>query len=154
MILELISWSDYFLLSGAAMCAYYGCVGILFYRREIFQFVQHWQIEKGVAVTSDLIAPPTTDHLASGFYPDHPLMPRVHECVDEIQALLLQLSEEEPDEKTICSSVQRLLCKYQDLRHSPFQKSISELVASVSKSECGIGLTQTTIQRFWNKPDN
>lgn len=148
-MLESISWADYIQYSAAATLSYYGFAGAVLYRKDLLQFIRQ---PKGIRSMKD--AGQThpfhgTDQLSSNIHPDHPLMPRLHECVDEIRALLLQLANEEPTPTTLTFALQRLLHKYQDLKHSSFQESVSELIREQSEIECGIPLDPAAIQQLW-----
>lgn len=74
----------------------------------------------------------------------------MHDLVDELNALLLQLDAEKADKEQVAVALRRLLQKYPTLKGSTYQASINHLIDVEAETKCGFHFTAEERLNFWN----
>ena len=74
----------------------------------------------------------------------------VHDQVDQIQALLKQLSLQSSDKETLIRSVSLLLKKYPLLGSSTYRQPLTNLIATESENQCKIQLSEEELTTLWD----
>jgi hypothetical protein len=138
-----ISWQQFIVTIVVITLLYYGYVGISYYRKDWWHRLRGAKPSNG---QSPSVAAPAAE--ASASPGPNPLLPMVHDLVDEIRALL-QAEGDEADKDDLSDKLGRLLQKYPTLKGTPFQPSINQLMAIDSKSACAVELSEEEIEGLW-----
>lgn len=144
-----LSFTAYLSYSAGVMLLYYAAVWFLFY----FKKPSVLSSSASSAFTKQSIQPnPFDQHRSANerkeTAPDE--FPLVHDLVDELNALLLQLNAEKADKEQVDVSLQRLLQKYPTLNGSDYQASINHLIGVETENKCGLHFSAEEILNLWN----
>ena len=138
-----ISWQQFILSIVVLIVLYYGYVGVSYYRKDWWYKLRRAKPSMGQPPSVTVPAGKASTSPAP-----NPLLPVVHDLVDEIRALL-QAEGNEADNEELKGKLGRLLQKYPMLKDTPFQASINQLMAINSKSECAVDLSEAEIDALW-----
>ena len=138
-----ISWEQFILTIIVIVGLYYGYVGVSYYRKD-------WLYRLTGKKSPGSSLQPVVSSLAmpSGAATANPLLPLVHDVVDEIRALL-QAEGSAANKNNLLDKLRRLLQKYPTLKNTAFQPSINQLISVDTKSKCSIELWQDEIGGLW-----
>jgi hypothetical protein len=138
-----ISWEQFILVIVVIVSLYYGYVGVSYYRKDWL----YWLTGKKLPSASlqPVVSPATMPKDAAAA---NPLLPLVHDVVDEIRALL-QAEGSAVVKDDLLDKLRRLLQKYPMLKNTTFQPSINQLIAVDTKSQCSVELVQDEIEGLW-----
>lgn len=78
-----------------------------------------------------------------------PVLPMVHDLVDELSALIRQAAFEQTGKDTLSHSVTAVLKKYPSLYESSYQTSVSNLIAHECETHCNIHFSAEEIRQLW-----
>ena len=140
-----ISWEQFILTIVIVIGLYYGYVGVSYYRKDWLYRISG---KKPGSVSPQPAMSPVA--MASGAAAANPLLPLVHDLVDEIRALL-QAEGVTADKEDLLGKLRRLLQKYPILKETTFQPSINQLVAIDCKNHCSVDLDENEIRALWNE---
>jgi|SRR6185312_5245153 len=140
-----ISWEQFILIVVIVLGLYYGYVGVTYYRKD-WLYRLSGKKPRGAALQTaqSSIATP------GGGAAANPLLPLVHDLVDEIRALL-QAEGVTADKENLLGKLRRLLQKYPTLKETSFQPSISQVLAIDCKNHCSVDLDENEIRALWNE---
>jgi hypothetical protein len=138
-----ISWEQFILIIVVVVGLYYGYVGVSYYRKDWLYRLSGKK--PGVASLQPAQSPAA---MPSGVTAANPLLPLVHDVVDEIRALL-QAEGSAAVKDDLLDKLRRLLQKYPMLKNTAFQPSINQLIAVDTKSQCSVELVQDEIDGLW-----
>jgi deoxyribodipyrimidine photolyase len=138
-----ISWQQFILTIIVITLLYYGYVGVSYYRKD------WWYRLRSAKSTNErpqtVEAPVAAANVSST---PNPLLPVVHDLVDEIRALL-QAQGNTADKEEVLDKLQRLVQKYPTLKDTPFQPSISQFIHIESKNQCALDLDEDEVAGLW-----
>lgn len=151
-----ISWQTY----GAAvliLTILYYLIVFLIYRKSLSlhgRSQKHLQYQKGTPAQTALQPTlfPSEIKQPSGQETIHqspPVLPMVHDLVDELSALIRQAAFEQMGKDTLRCAVTAVLKKYPSLYGSSYQTSVSNLIAHESETHCNIHFSAEDIQQLW-----
>jgi|HubBroStandDraft_1064217.scaffolds.fasta_scaffold235893_3 hypothetical protein len=140
-----ISWEQFILIVVIVLGLYYGYVGVKYYRKDWLYRLSGKK--PGGASPQPAQSPAATP---SGAAAANPLLPLVHDLVDEIRALL-QAKGVTVDKSDLLGKLRRLLQKYPTLKGTSFQPSINQLLAVEYKNHCSVDLDENEIRALWNE---
>jgi hypothetical protein len=140
-----ISWEQFILVIVVIVSLYYGYVGVSYYRKDLL----YWLTGKKLPSASlqPVVSPATMPKDAAAA---NPLLPLVHDLVDEIRALL-QAEGVTADKEGLVGKLSRLLQKYPTLKETSFQPSINQLLTIECKNHCSVDLDENEIRALWNE---
>jgi hypothetical protein len=138
-----ISWEQFILTIVVIVGLYYGYVGVSYYRKD---WLYRLSGKKSPGSSFQPVVP--SPAMATGVAAANPLLPVVHDVVDEIRALL-QAEGSAANKENLLDKLRRLLQKYPTLKNTAFQPSINQLIAVDMKSKCSIELRQDEIGGLW-----
>ncbi|MBN8837162.1 MAG: hypothetical protein J0I09_07885 [Sphingobacteriia bacterium] len=75
--------------------------------------------------------------------------PLVHDLVDELNAMLLQLNTDKADKEQVLDALHRLLQKYSTLKNSAYQASINHLICIEAENKCGLHFSAEEMLACW-----
>jgi hypothetical protein len=138
-----ISWQQFILTIVLFVILYYLYVGVAYYRKD---WLYRLKAKKAPRSATSPVVSPTAKAAVS---PEpNPLLPVVHDLVDEIRALLQGIGEG-ADKVSLLEKLGLLLQKYPTLKDSPFQPSLNQLIAAESKNQCSIELEEDELDGLW-----
>jgi len=138
-----ISWQQFFLTVVVIIVLYYGYVGVSYYRKDWWYRLRS---AKSPNERRQPVEPPAAGENTSST--PNPLLPVVHDLVDEIRALL-QAEGNTADKDELLDKLQRLLQKYPALKDTSFQPSISQFIYIESKNQCALDLDEDEVSGLW-----
>jgi hypothetical protein len=138
-----ISWEQFILIIVVVVILYYGYVGVSYYRKDWL-----YRLSGKKPGVASLQSAQSHAAMASGAAAANPLLPLVHDVVDEIRALL-QAEGSAAVKDDLLDKLRRLLQKYPMLKNTAFQPSINQLIAVDTKSQCSVELVQDEIGGLW-----
>jgi hypothetical protein len=138
-----ISWQQFILTLLVLVVLYYLYVGIGYYCKDWW-----YRMRTRKAPTRAKRPAAAAMPAANGMAAPNPLLPMVHDLVDELGALL-QGTGEGVDKVQLLDKLTALLQKYPALKATPFQPSINQLIAVESKNRCSIDLVADEIEGCW-----
>jgi hypothetical protein len=138
-----ISWEQFILTIVVIVGLYYGYVGVSYYRKD---WLYRLSGKKSPGSSFQPVVP--SPAMPTGVAAANPLLPVVHDVVDEIRALL-QAEGSAANKENLLDKLRRLLQKYPTLKNTAFQPSINQLIAVDMKSKCSIELRQDEIGGLW-----
>jgi hypothetical protein len=138
-----ISWQQFIVTIVVGIVLYYGYVGVSYYRKDWWYRLRNARSpnERPPSVAASTAAANTSST-------PNPLLPVVHDLVDEIRALL-QAERNAADKEELLDKLQRLLQKYPTLKDTPFQPSISQFIYIESKNQCALDLDEDEVTGLW-----
>jgi hypothetical protein len=138
-----ISWEQFILTIVVLVILYYLYIGVSYYRKD---WLYRLSGKKPPNASPRPVASPATKTTVS---PEpNPLLPLVHDLVDEIRAFLSAAGKIE-DKESFLTKLRQLIQKYPTLKDSPFQPSINQLIAIDTKSQCSVELNEDEIDGLW-----
>ena len=140
-----ISWEQFILIVVIVLGLYYGYVGVSYYRKD-WLYRLSGKKPGGAALQTAQSSAATP----SGATAANPLLPLVHDLVDEIRALL-QAKGVTADKSDLLGKLRRVLQKYPTLRETSFQPSINQLLATECKNHCSVDLDENEIRALWKE---
>lgn len=140
-----ISWEQFILTIVVVIGLYYGYVGVSYYRKDWLYRLSGKR--PGGASLQPALSPAA---MPGGAAAADPLLPLVHDLVDEIRALL-QAEGVTADKEDLLGKLRRLVQKYPSLRETSFQPSINQLVAIDCKNHCSVDLDESEIRALWGE---
>jgi hypothetical protein len=138
-----ISWEQFILIIVVVVILYYGYVGVSYYRKDWL-----YRLSRKKPGVASLQSAQSHAAMASGAAAANPLLPLVHDVVDEIRALL-QAEGSAAVKDDLLDKLRRLLQKYPMLKNTAFQPSINQLIAVDTRSQCSVELVQDEIDGLW-----
>jgi deoxyribodipyrimidine photolyase len=138
-----ISWQQFIITIVVGIVLYYGYVVISYYRKDWW-----FRLRRAKSPNEQ---PPSAEApvaAANASSTPNPLLPVVHDLVDEIRALL-QAEGNTTAKDELLDKLQRLLQKYPALKDTPFQPSISQLIYIESKNRCALDLDEDEVAGLW-----
>jgi hypothetical protein len=133
-----ISWLEFLLFLLAVDVFYYGYVAFTYYRKDWWYRLR---TKKGPE-------PAVALAVATGSGEANPLLPQVHDLVDEIRAFL-QAMGTSVDKAILLAKLRLLVQKYPLLNGTPFQPSINQFIAGESKNHCGVEVGEEELNGLW-----
>jgi hypothetical protein len=133
-----ISWPQFIVTLFVLLLLYYGYVGVNYYRTDWWYRIR---TKKGSEPTVALA-------VAVGSGEANPLLPQVHDLVDEIRAFL-QATGNAADKAALLAKLRLLLQKYPLLNGTSFQPSINQFIAGESKNHCAVEVGEEDLQALW-----
>jgi hypothetical protein len=140
-----ISWEQFILTIVVIVGLYYGYVGVSYYRKD---WLYRLSGKKSPGSSFQPVVP--SPAMATGVAAANPLLPVVHDVVDEIRALL-QAEGSAANKENLLDKLRRLLQKYPTLRNTAFQPSINQLLAIDCKNHCSMDLDENEIRALWKE---
>jgi hypothetical protein len=140
-----ISWEQFILTIVIVLGLYYGYVAVSYYRKDWL-----YRLSGKKPGGGSLEPVPSPAAVAGGAAAANPLLPLVHDLVDEIRALL-QAEGVTADKEDLLDKLRRLLQKYPTLKETSFQPSINQLVAIDCKNHCSVDLDEPEIRALWGE---
>jgi hypothetical protein len=138
-----ISWEQFILTIVVIVVLYYGYVGVSYYRKD---WLYRLTGKKSPGSFLQPVVP--FPAMPNGAAAANPLLPLVHDVVDEIRALL-QAEGSAANKNNLLDKLRRLLQKYPTLKNTAFQPSINQLISVDTKSKCSVELWQDEISGLW-----
>lgn len=140
-----ISWEQFILSTVVALGLYYSWVGFSYYRKD-------WLYRLSGKRAGGASLQPAQSSVATpgGAAAANPLLPLVHDLVDEIRAFL-QAEGVTAGKEDLKGKLRRLLQKYPTLKETSFQPSINQLIAIDSKNHCSVDLDENEIRALWKE---
>ncbi|HEV2353534.1 MAG TPA: hypothetical protein VGR89_04785 [Puia sp.] len=138
-----ISWEQFILSTVGALGVYYSWVGFSYYRKD---WLYRLSGKKTGGASLQPAQSPVT--MPVGVAAANPLLPLVHDLVDEIRALL-QAEGVTAEKEDLLGKLRRLLQKYPTLNETSLQPSINQLIAIDCKNHCSMDLDETEIRALW-----
>jgi hypothetical protein len=138
-----VSWQQFILTIVILVILYYLYVGVTYYRKD-------WWCRLSPKKSSNASSRPMASPAAASntSHTTNPLLPVVHDLVDEIRALL-QAEGNAANKDELLGKLERLLQKYPTLKDTPFQPSISQLIYIESKNHCALDLGEDEVSNLW-----
>ncbi len=137
-----ISWQQFILTIVVIVGLYYLYIGISYYRKD-------WWYRLAAKKSPNLSPRTVAAPAMQGASPTpNPLLPVVHDLVDEIRALL-QAEGSAAIKDELLGKLERLLQKYPTLKDTSFQPSISQLIYIESKNQCALELDEDEVSSLW-----
>lgn len=140
-----ISWEQFILTLVVALGLYYSYVGLSYYRKDWL-----YRLSGKKPGRASLQPIPSSAAMSGGAAVTNPLLPPVHDLVDEIRALL-QAEGVTSDKEGLKAKLRRLLQKYSSLKETAFQPSISQVIASDCKNHCSVNLEDSEVRALWGE---
>jgi hypothetical protein len=137
-----ISWEQFITALVVMIGLYYLYVGVSYYRKDLWCRLR---TQKSPGLSARPVAAPAMPDASPT---PNPLLPVVHDLVDEIRALL-QAEGNAANKDDLLGKLQRLLQKYPTLKDTPFQPSISQLIYIESKNQCALDLDEDEVGGLW-----
>jgi hypothetical protein len=138
-----ISWRQFILAIIIIVGLYYLYIGVSYYRKD---WLYRLSAKKSPNLSPRPVASPTA--IAAVSPEPNPLLPLVHDLVDEIRAFLNAAGTIE-DKETFLTKLRQLIQKYPSLKDTAFQPSINQLIAIDTKSQCSLELEEEEIDGLW-----
>jgi len=138
-----ISWEQFILTFIVIVGLYYLYVGVSYYRKD---WLYRLRGKKSPNVSPRPVASPAATAAVSP--KPNPLLPLVHDLVDEIRAFLNAAGKIE-DKETFLTKLRQLIQKYPTLKDTAFQPSINQLIAIDTKGQCSVELAEDEIDGLW-----
>lgn len=146
-----VSFSTYFTCSLLTVVVYYGLIWLLYFAKKpkslqaamvsvTNQRGQEINRSTVTATEADVTQKQTSANLSD----------LVHDMVDELKALLLQLAVEKAEPDQIMGSIRRLLKKYPALKTSALHTAIENLVGVETEEKCGLRFSPAELACLWN----
>ena len=150
-----ISWSHFFFTLAVLLGVYYLCL-LVYFRRELFYHlsthagshqrttgVTHHS-NKGHTYDGDLLATSIDNR------EDHSgLFPLVQELLPDLKAVFQTASRKGYVKKELVFALQSKLEPYHQLKHTPFQRALNNLMETECYSECSIQLEEKDLDCLW-----
>jgi hypothetical protein len=140
-----ILWEQFILTIVIVLGLYYGYVGVSYYRKDWL-----YRLSGKKPGGASLQPAPSSAAMPGGAAASSPLLPLVHDLVDEIRALL-QAEGVTADKEDLLGKLRRLLQKYPTLKETSFQPSINQLLVIESKNHCSVDLNEKEIRVLWGE---
>jgi len=140
-----ISWEQFILTIVVIVGLYYGYVGVTYYRKD---WLYRLTGKKSPGSSLHPVVP--NPAVPNGPAAANPLLPLVHDVVDEIRALL-QAEGSATNKDNLLDKLRRLLQKYPTLKNTAFQSSINQLLATDCKNHCSMDLDENEIRALWKE---
>jgi hypothetical protein len=139
-----ISWHQFILTILVLIVLYYGYIGVGYYWKDGWYRLT---TRKSPAQSPQPTAAPVASSPVSAN--PNPLLPVVHDLVDEVNALL-QAEGHTVDKDNLLGKLRRLLQKYPTVKDTPFQASINQLIYGEIKNQCSLDLEEDDIGSLWD----
>lgn len=140
-----ISWEQFILTIVVIVGLYYGYVGVTYYRKD---WLYRLTGKKSPGSSLHPVVPYPA--VPNGPAAANPLLPLVHDVVDEIRALL-QAEGSATNKDNLLDKLRRLLQKYPTLKNTAFQSSINQLLVTDCKNHCSMDLDENEIRALWKE---
>ena len=153
-MLNNISWQGYWTTLAVLTVLYYGFVFIFIYRRALLQRLNNRLYNSPVTSdhTANALSPQFRDSNANGsqFEEDEPAyLPSVRSLVDEVQALFESTEKNSYSKATLLRSLQGITQKYEGVKGTAYQHSVSSLIIFLAEQHCAFHLSGGDMDRVW-----
>lgn len=143
-----ISWKEYSIFILIVSFIYYTTIVIIFYKREIFQFVNNLQLLNksfNDFNKSDKLEKRKSDLHSADAESSHGIM----QLKEEIKMQLERAKLERSIREEIIMSLQLVLQNYCSIKQSQFKVSIDHYIKDMSENICSIHLDDKEIENLW-----
>lgn len=150
-MLQQISWSDYWKISGLLLLLYECAILLLFYRQEIALLAKRKRgvlpVARNAALTeTDLSATEQEDNQDDE---DENLIPFAHELGETVKTFITQAAGKGYVKEELCFGLQQRIKDYPQLNNTRYQREINTVIMEECKNQCAMHLRDSELDKLW-----